>query len=132
MKAGYSMKTRLATVLGLTRARRWALALSIAAILPLTPRAVDAQRGGAGVGPPSTAAEQEDARLPNGKLQRDEILKAEHEQNLKDAAQLVELSEQLKEELEKNDRFVVSMSTVKKTDDIEKLVRKIRSRLRHN
>jgi len=102
---------------------------SIAAILPLAPRAVDAQRGGAS--PPPTP-EQEEVRLPNGKLQRDEIAKAEHEQNLKDAAQLVELSEQLKEELEKNDRFVVSMSTVKKTDDIEKLVRKIRSRLRHN
>jgi len=102
---------------------------SIAAILPLAPRAVDAQRGGASPPPPP---EQEEVRLPNGKLQRDEIAKAEHEQNLKDAAQLVELSEQLKEELEKNDRFVVSMSTVKKTDDIEKLVRKIRSRLRHN
>ena len=132
MKAGSSMKTRPATVLGLTRGRRCALVLSIAAILPMALRVVDAQRGGAGVGSPSTVAEQEDARLPNGKLQRDEIVKAEHEQNLKDAAQLVELSESLKEELEKNDRYVVSMSTVKKTDDIEKLVRKIRSRLRHN
>ncbi|SPE33981.1 conserved exported hypothetical protein [Candidatus Sulfopaludibacter sp. SbA6] len=111
------------------RLRRCALVFSIAAILPLAPRAVDAQRGGASPPPPP---EQEEVRLPNGKLQRDEIAKAEHEQNLKDAAQLVELSEQLKEELEKNDRFVVSMSTVKKTDDIEKLVRKIRSRLRHN
>jgi len=137
MKAGSSMKTRLATVLGLARGRRWALVLSIAAILPLAPRAVDAQRGGraepnATRAEPATADQQEDARLPNGKLQRDEIVKAEHEQNLKDADQLVELSEQLKEELEKNDLYVVSMSTVKKTDDIEKLVRKIRSRLRHN
>jgi len=110
--------------------RRSALVFLIAAILPLAPRAVEAQRGG--VNPNPTAEPQEDIRLPNGKSQRDEILKAEHEQNLKDAAQLVELSEQLKEELEKNDRFVVSMSSVKKTDDIEKLVRKIRSRLRHN
>src|SRR2546422_4690938 len=31
---------------------------------------------------------------------------------------------------EKNDRFVLSLSTLKKTDDIEKLVKKIRSRLR--
>jgi hypothetical protein len=65
-------------------------------------------------------------------LQRDEILKAEHEQNLKDAQQLVELSEQLREDLEKNDRYVLSMSTLKKTDDIEKLVKKIRSRMRRN
>ena len=111
------------------RLRRCALVLSIAAILPLAPLAGDAQRCGRS---PGAEAEQEDTRLPNGKSQKDEILKAEHEQNLKDAAQLVELSEQLKEELEKNDRYVVSMTTVKKTDDIEKLVRKIRSRLRHN
>ncbi len=83
--------------------------------------------------PQSTSRSHEDGvRLPNGKLQRDEILKAEQEQNLNDAAQLVELSEQLKEDLEKNDRYVLSMSTLKKTDDIEKLVKKIRSRMRHN
>jgi hypothetical protein len=33
--------------------------------------------------------------------------------------------------MEKNDRFVLSMDTLKKTDDIEKLVKKIRNRLRH-
>jgi hypothetical protein len=71
-------------------------------------------------------------RLPNGKLQRDEILKAEHEANLKDAGELAQLAEQLKIDLEKNDRYVVSMATLKKTDDIEKLVKRIRSRLRHN
>src|SRR5437588_4252192 len=81
---------------------------------------------------PEASHPQEENRLPNGKLQRDEILKSEHQQNLKDAAQLVELSEQLKEDLEKNDRYVLSVSILKKTDDIEKLVKKIRSRLRHN
>lgn len=82
--------------------------------------------------PQSPSRSQDDgSRLPNGKLQRDEILKAEHQQNLKDAAQLVELSEQLKEDLEKNESYVLSMSTLKKTDDIEKLVKKIRSRMRH-
>ena len=72
-----------------------------------------------------------DTRLPNGKLQRDEILKAEHAQNIKDAAQLSELAQELQQDLEKNDRFVLSISTLKKTDEIEKLVKKIRSRLRH-
>jgi hypothetical protein len=72
-----------------------------------------------------------DVRLPDGKLQRDEILKAEREDNLKDAARLVEMAEDLKADLEKNDRFVLPMSTLKKTDEIEKLVKKIRSRLRH-
>ncbi len=75
---------------------------------------------------------QRDITLPSGKSQRDEILKAERDENIKDAAQLVELAQQLQQDLEKNDRFVLSLSTLKKTDEIEKLARKIRSRMRHN
>ncbi|MGP8244927.1 MAG: hypothetical protein ACLQVN_10465 [Bryobacteraceae bacterium] len=73
---------------------------------------------------------EKDVTLPNGKSQRDEILKAEYRQNLKDAAQLVDLSQQLKQDLEKNDRYVLSLDDLKKTDDIEKLAKKIRSRMR--
>src|ERR1035438_1459449 len=45
----------------------------------------------------------QDVKLPNGKSQRDEILKAEHEENLRDAARLVEMAQDLKADLEKND-----------------------------
>ena len=69
--------------------------------------------------------------MPDGKSQKEEILKAEHRQNLKDAAELADLAEQLKADLEKNDRYILSVATLKKTDDIEKLVKKIRARLRH-
>jgi hypothetical protein len=75
--------------------------------------------------------EAPDRPLPNGKSQRDEILKSEHEQNLKDADQLIEMAKELKEQIVKDDTFVLSMSTLKKTDDIEKLVKKIRARLHH-
>ena len=74
--------------------------------------------------------QEDDVVLPNGKPQKDEILKAEHQQNLKDAAELADLAEQLKIDLEKNDRYVLSMATLKKTDDIEKLAKRIRARLR--
>jgi len=80
---------------------------------------------------PPTAPEEPDARMPNGKSQKEEILKAEHQQNLKDATALADLAEQLKADLERNDRYILSMATLKKTDEIEKLARKIRSRLRH-
>ena len=90
------------------------------------------QRGGTRAGQPPGDPDTPDAKLPNGKSQRDEILKAEHEQNLKDAGELADLAEQLKIDLEKNDRFVLSMATLKKTDEIEKLVKRIRTRLRHN
>jgi hypothetical protein len=81
--------------------------------------------------PPKLGPEEEDVKLPNGKSQRDEILKAEREENIKDAAHLVELAEALKSDLQKTDRFVLSMDTLKKTDDIDKLVKKIRNRLHH-
>ena len=80
--------------------------------------------------PPGPGSRRErDVRLPNGKSQRDEILKAEYQQNLKDTARLAELSQELKQDMEQGDRFVLSLSTLKKTEEIEKLIKKIRSRL---
>ena len=69
-------------------------------------------------------------RLPNGKLQRDEILKAEYDQNLKDARELVDLTKAFELDLEKSDRFVLSLALLKKLDDIEKITRRIRGRMK--
>jgi hypothetical protein len=106
--------------------RRCALVFAMTAVSSLAV----SQSGRGGMDP--SVPEQADSHLPNGKLQRDEILKAEHDKNVKDAAQLVDLAQQLQQDIEKNDRFVLSLATLKKTDDIEKLVKKIRSRMRHN
>ncbi|HUB83037.1 MAG TPA: hypothetical protein VMB03_29760 [Bryobacteraceae bacterium] len=73
----------------------------------------------------------EDRKLPNGKSQLDAILKAEREENIRDAGKLVEMAASLKSDLEKGDRNVLSMDTLKKTDEIQKLAKKIRDRLRH-
>jgi len=74
--------------------------------------------------------EQEEVRLPSGKLQKEEILKAEHEKSVKDAGEIVKLAEALKAELEKHDYHVLSLSSIKKTEEIERLARRIKSRLR--
>jgi hypothetical protein len=74
---------------------------------------------------------EDNPKLPNGKSQTDEVLKAERQDNLRDAAKLLDLAQSLKADLEKSDRFVLSMDTIKKTDDIDKLAKKIRDRLRH-
>jgi hypothetical protein len=81
---------------------------------------------------PPTEPQPPEVKLPSGKSQRDEILKAELAENLKDAAQLVELAQQLRGDLEKNDRYVFSIADRKKAEDIEKLARKIRTRMLHN
>ena len=69
-------------------------------------------------------------RLPNGKKQQDEILKADYEQNLKDARELVNIAKAFEQDLEKNDRFVLSLSSLKKLDDMEKLAKRIRGRMK--
>ena len=74
--------------------------------------------------------EMPEGKLPNGKSQREEILKADHARSLKDAAELIKLSEELKIELEKNDRHIVSVGSLKKLDDIEKIAKRIKSRLK--
>ena len=74
----------------------------------------------------------EDVRLPNGKSQRDEILKAEYQKSIEDARELSKLSDELKTELEKNDRNVLSIATLKKTEEIEKIAKRIRERLKRS
>jgi hypothetical protein len=78
---------------------------------------------------PLPPGRSDNVRLPNGKLQRDEILKADHERNLADAAELARLAAEVKEDIDKNDRYVVSVKTLKKLDDIAKLTRSIHGRL---
>ena|SRR5689334_13829689 len=80
--------------------------------------------------PPDSSGRVQPIRLPNGKLQQDEILKADHEKSIKDAAQLIELSESLKKELEKDDSHVLSIASLKKTEEIEKIAKRIRARIR--
>jgi hypothetical protein len=114
---------------------RGAMALPIVAILSLEPGGTTAPQPAPRaqeIAPPDEREGAGDIKLSDGKSQKDAILKAEYEQNLKDAALLVELSGQLKQDLEKNTRFVLSVATLKKTDEIEKLVKKIRSRMRRD
>ncbi len=77
--------------------------------------------------PPGTPP---DIQLPNGKSQREEILKLDHKKNLEDAAAMAKLAEDVSEEMEKDDRYVVSLKTLKKLEDIEKLAKGIRGRLK--
>jgi len=90
--------------------------------------AMTAQHGPPEITPPPEAPE--DVRLPNGKLQREEILKADYQKTLEDARALSKLASELKTDLEKSDYNVLSVGMLKKTDDIDRLARRIRDRLR--
>jgi hypothetical protein len=86
--------------------------------------ALFAQRGGPGAQPPGTDP------FPNARPQPEEILKQDHKKNLADAAAMAKLAEEVSEDLEKDDRFVYSLKTMKKLDEIEKLTKAIRGRLK--
>jgi hypothetical protein len=77
--------------------------------------------------PPETP---EEVRLPNGRLQREEILKSDYRKTLEDARALSKLADELKADLEKNDYNVLSVGILKKTDDIDRLAKRIRDRLK--
>jgi hypothetical protein len=97
----------------------------LAALAVLVP-AQDSRRG---PDIPPTPDKSEDVRLPNGKSQREEILKADYARNLADANELARLTAEVREDIEKNDRYAVSVKTLKKLDDIAKLARSIHGRL---
>ena len=94
--------------------RRAALAAALAAIAPAS----------------AQFPREREPRLPNGKSQNEAILAAEFEKALKEAGELLEAAEELKIELEKNQRHVLSVESIRKTEEIEKLAKRIRSRLR--
>jgi hypothetical protein len=78
---------------------------------------------------PEPPESEDEPRLPNGKSQRDEILKSDFDKSFKDAADLQRLSTELRADLEKSTAFVVSYQTIRKTEQIEKIAKRIRSRL---
>ena len=79
----------------------------------------------------AVAQEPPDTRGPRMKREQMEaLLKHEHKKSLEDAAELIKLSEELKIELEKNDQHVLSIAAMKKTEEIEKIAKRIRGRMR--
>jgi Zn-dependent oligopeptidase len=73
---------------------------------------------------------EEDRRLPDGKSQNNAIAKQNYQQSLKDADDLVEAAKSLRDGLQKAGSYVVPLDSVKKTEEIERLARRIRNRLK--
>ncbi len=80
--------------------------------------------------PGQPAEPEQDVKLPSGKSQREEILKADYGSAKQELDQLLKLAGDLKAELDKNDYHVLSIPSLKKLDEIEKLTRKIKGKLR--
>jgi len=69
-------------------------------------------------------------RLPDGTLQSEAILKAEHKRMLTDAARIQTLGQEIEAELTKNMHHVLSLGLIKKLDEIESIAKRMRGRIR--
>ena len=79
---------------------------------------------------PPRENEPDEMKLPDGRSQREAILKAEHAKSLEDTRAIRKLADEILEELEKNDRHVLSIAVLKKTEEIEKLAKRLRARMK--
>jgi hypothetical protein len=86
---------------------------------------------GAAQMPRSPSPEGSGTRMSDDPRKKEQVAKAAYQESLDDTRKLIAAAEELKAELEKNDRYVVSMSAIRKTEDIEKLAKRIRSRLKY-
>ncbi len=98
--------------------------------LLLLSRAGVAQEGGIETVPALPPASPHEAKLPDGRSRSEAILKQDYARSLSDAAALTALAQSLQANLEKEGRDVLSLQTLKKLDEIEKLTKRIRSRMR--
>jgi len=111
-----------------SRVRRAFLRLIPAALAGRSLQAAQAAGHPSPMQHPDDSSDQ--VRLPNGKLQRDEILQADYKSNLKDARDLIDLTKSFELDLEKSDANVLSLALLKKLDDIDKITKRIRGRMR--
>ena len=99
--------------------------------LALAPVVLTARLANAQVTPqPGQGDDPAERRLSNGQLQTDAILKADYEQNVKDARELTALSKSIELDFDKNDQHVLSLALLKKLDDVDKITKRIRGRVR--
>ena len=99
------------------------LQLAVVAALPLLAQLPS------GSTPPDKAPP---VRLPDGRLQSEAILEAEHAQTVKDLEEMKKLLGEIETALEKNTRHVLSLPALKKLEEVEKRARKIRARMTRN
>ena len=68
--------------------------------------------------------------MPPAQAVRQARLKADYRKNVMEASQMIRLSAQLRDELIRNKTDILSVKSLKLTEDIEKLAKSVRGRLK--
>ena len=104
---------------------RLALLVLLATLTPLAAQS----RDGAGASGPGSFGRGLDPRMPDGRSRTLVILKKDVKRSSEDMARVVELATELREEIEKNQFHTVDLGSVRKAEEIIRLVRRVKSRL---
>ncbi len=80
---------------------------------------------------PLVAQQKEpEPRMPDGSSRRLTILKSDAKRSKEDIEKLIALAHELREDIERNEYHVVDLGAIRKTEEIEKLVKRIRGRMK--
>ena len=80
--------------------------------------------------PPVPAEEESEKPFPPTPKQLEDILKADYQKNLKDLEQMATLVAEVQSDVRKHAHHVVSLQSVKDLEQIEKLSKTIRGRMK--
>lgn len=106
--------------------KSWIAALCLA--LMILPSAAQIRNRGGSTGTDSFGRGPE-PRMPDGRSRTLMILKSEAKKSREDMEKILELAAELQEEIEANEFHTVDVRSVRKADEIIKLVRRVKSRL---
>jgi hypothetical protein len=81
---------------------------------------------------PTTRTEDEPKRMPDGRLLSEMVRKQDFKDNLEDIEQMKRLLDTVKDELEKSEGHILSIRSLKNLEEIEKLTRRVRGRMKKN
>lgn len=87
-------------------------------------------RAGLTIAPAALSANLLRAQSAGDQKQTDAILKADYNDNVKDARELTVLAKSIELDLDNDGQSVLSLSLLKKLDDVEKITKRIRGRIR--
>lgn len=74
--------------------------------------------------------EKRDRRLPNGRSLNEALIKEDHKRNLADLKKIKDLADEVEKDIEKSGGQVVSMTNLRKLEEVEKTSKRIRDRMR--
>lgn len=86
----------------------------------------------AALAPAPAQEETPTRRFPDGRDQTKAIAEAAHEKTLKDAEALLALAEKLRDEFKKHEGEILSLDAYRAAEEIEKLAKRIKNRMKRH